>query len=412
MDYTQDFNTQLEQLQRQQAVTDALRKKAMATPNVQPQGQMVGNRFVAPHFLERLAAIAPIGMNQWAAGNAENQTIQQQNALGQAVNQARQQWQAQTPQAVPGRPELPGPQAEGGSPELAAIAPQPLTIPRVLQHALAGSNIPGNEKQADFWAKGAMSDIAREDTQQQQSDLLKARMDDAVLARADRAAEAEKARIDRGEQAARDAVLREQSSKDRDALLRAIAAGKNTTALAIGAGHDAARQAAAANRERAPKPIPMGITKELSDLAGNAEQLGSITEQFKPGFGGMGGALKQAVGAYLPGESPAANWWKDYTNQAALVQRHKLFGSALTKTEQDQWNRATISPGMSAATIQHNLDVRKQLAEKLYEAQRTRHINASGGAYDVEAAFPAMQTKKAPLTAAEQAELEALRGGK
>jgi len=50
-----------------------------------------------------------------------------------------------------------------------------------------------------------------------------------------------------------------------------------------------------------------------------------------------------------------AQWWQDYRRNSELIERHELFGAALTPTEQASWRAATIHPNMNAATIRVNL---------------------------------------------------------
>ena len=161
-----DLQTQQADLDRQRLVAAALRKQAGSTQ--MPEGQMVGNRFVAPHWTEGLAAV----LDKFNAPLAEAQLGQSQARYNQGVQQAQQGWQSSLPQSVPatpGRPELPGPvDPTTGSPELAAVAPTPAQLPSrsaVLEATLRGMRIPGNEKQAELWGKGMQEEQTREDVQ-------------------------------------------------------------------------------------------------------------------------------------------------------------------------------------------------------------------------------------------------------
>ena len=135
--------------------------------------------------------------------------------------------------------------------------------------------------------------------------------------------------------------------------------------------------------------------KTLTELSDRAEGVEAMKDSFKPEFAGPGGALKKAVGAWVPGvDTNSANWWKDYQQRAALVERHQLFGTALSAGEQKAWADATISPGMTADTIQHNLEKRSEIANKLYNKQLERQHNGSAGVYDVTQAFQPRGTGK------------------
>ena len=153
-----DFDTQAASIAQQKMVAERLRKKAESSN--MPQGQMVSGHYVAPSWTQYLAPL----VHQYEAGAAEKALGSQQQEYAGGLSKARQKWMESTPQAIPGT-ELPGPRAEGGSPELDAIA-QPVTTPQILKHTMSGLAIPGNEKSAELYSKGALGEQAREDTQQ------------------------------------------------------------------------------------------------------------------------------------------------------------------------------------------------------------------------------------------------------
>jgi hypothetical protein len=159
-----DFQTQQLELERKRAMAELLRKQSSAP---MPTGQMVGNRFVAPSLAQYLPGL----LNAAQSAYAQKQAGDAEKAYGQQVAQAKQQWASSLPQtvaAVPGREELYGPQAEGGSPELAAVPEIPAQRPdtsSILKATLAGLNIPGNEKVAGLWNQGMLADMTREDNQ-------------------------------------------------------------------------------------------------------------------------------------------------------------------------------------------------------------------------------------------------------
>lgn len=171
-----DFDTQAEQIARQQAMAEMLRKRAAGPA---PQGQMVGRTYVKPHWTQYLVGL----LNNAQAGMAEAQAAEQQQKYSQEVKDARLNWQASLPSikpAVPGQPELPGPRAENGSPELDAVAPVPAELPsrdRVLKATLAGLSIPGNKDAAMLWNKGMGEEVAREDNQTAKREALQANLE-------------------------------------------------------------------------------------------------------------------------------------------------------------------------------------------------------------------------------------------
>lgn len=68
-------------------------------------------------------------------------------------------------------------------------------------------------------------------------------------------------------------------------------------------------------------------------------------------------------GATTPVAREAAQWWQDYKRNSELLERHELFGAALTGTEQAQWRQADINPNMEPGAIRRNLETRKTILE-------------------------------------------------
>lgn len=159
-----DFQAQQQEIERRRAMAEMLRKQASSP---MPQGQMVGNQFVAPHFAQYLPGL----LNAAQSAYAQKQAGDAEKSYAQQVADAKKQWLSTLPQAtaaIPGREELYGPQAEGGSPELAAVPEVPAQLPdtsSVLKATLAGRGIPGNEKTAELWGQGMLTEKAREDQQ-------------------------------------------------------------------------------------------------------------------------------------------------------------------------------------------------------------------------------------------------------
>lgn len=84
------------------------------------------------------------------------------------------------------------------------------------------------------------------------------------------------------------------------------------------------------------------------------------------------GDLTNWLGRKFEGMAPPewtekANWWQGYKENADLVRRHELFGSALTKTEQTQYEQAMIAPNDGPETIRRKLLIQQALANKVAE---------------------------------------------
>ncbi|RZZ85690.1 hypothetical protein [Pseudoxanthomonas winnipegensis] len=118
------------------------------------------------------------------------------------------------------------------------------------------------------------------------------------------------------------------------------------------------------------KPAANELGKPLSaptinKLASDAEELQNLTtlgDTFNNDFAGngAGGQMENLLGRMgweggITGATPGqADWWQQYDRQKNVI-RNKLFGAALTPSEQAEFDKADINPNMSAQTIRNNL---------------------------------------------------------
>jgi hypothetical protein len=137
-----------------------------------------------------------------------------------------------------------------------------------------------------------------------------------------------------------------------------------------------------------PRIRPRGPVRALSDNARRelgrtgeaAVVLPALVRDFRDDFGGF---MSETVGDFsnwlarrTPGESPRADWWARYQEQTNLI-RNALFGSALTRTEKEQFDRQSINPGMSAEAIRSRLAEQSATAQRA--AQKLAASYATGG---------------------------------
>lgn len=126
--------------------------------------------------------------------------------------------------------------------------------------------------------------------------------------------------------------------------------------------------------------------KTVSDLTEGQNKLTAMTrlgQEFDPSFSGLGGMASTAAGQYIPGvDTKAAEWWRNYQKDAALIERHGLFGASLTTGESAAWRAADIRPGMAPEAIQRNLARRQQILQEKYEREVG---NLGGSGYNTEA---------------------------
>lgn len=134
----------------------------------------------------------------------------------------------------------------------------------------------------------------------------------------------------------------------------------------------------------AAKPLPEPVRKAITEVRDNAatmkRALGSFKDEFaSKGVLGLGADKQLSASAILGVDKDAVDWWKNYRKNTELVERHAMFGAALTAHEQNAWRSADINPGMDAAVIRKNLQTREALARRVLDATRQDMIDAGHG---------------------------------
>lgn len=127
--------------------------------------------------------------------------------------------------------------------------------------------------------------------------------------------------------------------------------------------------------------LPATVTKLLVDARDNAMTIDNLNQTFKSSFAGKGvygiGADKQMeISGNLGIDKDAVAWWKRYRKQSELVERHALFGAALTPGEQASWRSADVGPGMDPDVVEESLKTRAELAKKVLDFTRQDQIDA------------------------------------
>lgn len=202
--------------------------------------------------------------------------------------------------------------------------------------------------------------------------------------------------------------------------------------LALRMETDPAKRAALLATMTKPKDLGEQTIKDLSSAGGSFGDFNRLVQTWKPEFGGRGngvpfvGGIQNWIGARDPGESAEGNsgykaqsqWWADYQTQKNMI-RNKLFGSALTATEKEEFDKANIEPGMAPDTIKKNLarqhEAARAAAAKLantwaVQGYSKKAINAATGfsldelgepkMRDLSGGDPAQPTGSAPASGA------------
>lgn len=242
-------------------------------------------------------------------------------------------------------------------------------------------------------------DATRQDARLRQREMINAREDNLrFLSEAQRQRAEDNARAQAERQQAALQQARELAMQ-RDATQRWIAQqGNDTRALIAAMGLQGKADAAAAKAAKG-KTLPAGEVRKLTDTEGIASSFGDITDSFSDDFAGTPGLaeFQNTLGKYNPfgmgnKYSNQANWWQRY-NEWKNQKRNQLFGSALTKTEQDAFDAANIKEGMDPAQIKRNLLQQRRAVAQAYNKQRSRF---AGSGYDLEG-FPELAIPDAPM---------------
>lgn len=132
----------------------------------------------------------------------------------------------------------------------------------------------------------------------------------------------------------------------------------------------------------AGKTLPAGQVEKLTKNQTAADNYAGLADSFKDEWAGspLLANAQNAMGRFVgAGYEDQANWWQRYQSQTNEV-RNQLFGSALTMTERDAFDRANVVPGMKPSEIKKRLG---QQAEAAAKAARKLTENYGKAGYNV-----------------------------
>jgi hypothetical protein len=172
-------------------------------------------------------------------------------------------------------------------------------------------------------------------------------------------------------------------------------------------------------------------TKERAKMSETSNAFGALSRlegSFKDGYGTGKSEIpylqktKQRLARNMPfadalvdtSESVAAgSWFADYRREHELVQRHILFGSALTNTEKELWEGSNITENMSGPEIRRELMLQSELKRKAGAWERLEKQAAFGADNElVEANYPESSFGYVSESAFDERLLPALLAGK
>lgn len=281
-----DFASQQARIAQQQKLVEMLRKQGAQIP----EGKMVGDHYVAPHWSQQLAAFGNTALGTYV--DMKNQGAEKELMKQQAA--AANQWRSSLPQATGGV----SPPAElGGGPPTPV---QSVTREAILKHALAGMSNPLTAKEAPIIADSLTSGLTRDEDMKFRDEQART----AALERADGRREQLQAKSEeialRLQDRALDRSSREDLTRMQDATRREIAAMNNATRAQLAALHKsggsdiAARAAELATEKlsRRAEPIaPMTTAAQMvQDMLDSYKQPDGKTKSI-PGVGLLVGSL-------------------------------------------------------------------------------------------------------------------------
>lgn len=349
-------NTSIQRALQQAAI---LRKNAVA-----PEGTMVSGRFIKPSIGQQLLPL----VNNLVADYKESKADEKQKEVARMSQAALQAWMA----ARPTEQTTYGAGEEG--PTMTRTAP---TDAQTTQWAARGLNNP--------LAKSIASKV----------------LEDTVVnapIRAEKAAdkkdlkEADIRRFDADREARLTTTIMtlQQRQAEMEARERtAMALGQNTAEIAAQKGMiqqqieelkgqfklkntelqnqgklDAVTAKGAAGG--GGKALSSTQQKALTEASSAVFEQKNLLDSFKPDYAGIKGKIDQETGASFfrndPKAQEAAQWWKTFSSNNN-VERHKLFGSALTAQEKGEWAKTTVTPLSSPAAIKNAIETRNRLAQ-------------------------------------------------
>jgi len=401
-----DFAPITAKLKQQRALADMLRKQNYAE---QPEGSMVGNRYVAPSITQRLAPI----VGALGSAYSQNQANTGEQDFARQTGAAARAWQGGLPQAT--APTQDPPQDIGGNMIQGPVMPGSMpSRASVLQATMRGLQIPGNENAAMLWNKGMGEEITREDTQAAHKEDTAARMEEHNQTRM---AQLQFQREQLEAQMQDKNQSREQLAayqKMHDATLRAIAAG---TAASQKYAADAAHSGVLVENSKEAR----SQLQHLSTRAENTVPAVALAQKIQDMLDGYGEKSIPGIGMITGTKYATPFQGLEATRNKQLL---TMFANAVMR------DQAGLSQTMSEAErVELELMRNGTFREKQFRAiwpQIVEKVNAHSGG--IRAGFDPMvvetfnkrtgghglnpvRSKPKGLTPAEQAELDDLRKG-
>lgn len=139
-------------------------------------------------------------------------------------------------------------------------------------------------------------------------------------------------------------------------------------------GSSIMRSMIAANKNTGPKTIGTGEISKFNDKLETLSQMKYLTDTFKDSFtplipsetiGNIQNTVGKKVGLGLEDQ---ASFWMSYQSTINKI-RNEMFGSALTDTERNEFEKSIVRPGMKPDVIKGNLEKQQLIIRNAIERQ-------------------------------------------
>lgn len=381
------------QIQQMLAQAAALRK----TPA--PQGQMVSGIYVKPSMSQQLLPL----VNSLFADYKENKAMDTYKGLQDQRTQELNQWLATRPtaQTVYGAGEE-GPtmtKTEPTDADMGTWAAQGLKNP--LSRSIAQASLQDNIVNAPIRQEKAQQrlDQITETNKRYDADREARR-----ALQAERLASAYEIALMRSKDQSLNREQRQQFfDQANDLKVRLLEMTQSGQDRRNQANIDSRIEAAKikANAAAGGKPLTDKQRKEMAEAGESLYKIQSLVDDFQDDYVGAKAATMNLLSPYgeiIPGfkadesDVKRIDWWKRW-NEVSNVERHALFGSALTKTEMEAWKRQTITDttdvNVVKAALQRRLDLAQRAMKRFPLIQAGGKLNQKTGEVEMPASAPA-----------------------
>ena len=169
------------------------------------------------------------------------------------------------------------------------------------------------------------------------------------------------------------------------------------------------------------KAISIPALEKLAKQSDSVSKTDNLSSTFDPSFVGFvsdplgRAAIAIALRSSDPKSLAMGQWWQGYQEDINRI-RNELFGAALTAGEKSEFDRAIVTPGMSAVQAQANLKKQADAAAKAY-TKITNAVRAGGYSNSaLDALAPTLTMPVTPINlqdavTAAQAEIAKRQGG-